>query len=258
MVKVYLVWCIVYAVEPYIAIQSFDSSGSEEMVRNVAKMLVTRSLVADYGNLFPSNYGREDMSKKSMSNFDTSNGVKVVSRSLGEKLRGASSFDEDLGSSRPTLLVLDDIDVMDSVRNVDIIDKNEQKINNETIGAMSKERARIIFLGNTILFDGIVRRFAKNKSNNAHWIVFRQPLYDDNGDIVWDFFTPEMVEKIKADEGPEAFKQNYLLIPMLLSGTPVFDMKQEFKIQKPYTEVEGFKLFCKPQDDLVIGIDIAE
>jgi hypothetical protein len=42
---------------------------------------------------------------------------------------------------------------MDSVRNTDIINKNEQKINNETIGAMSKEHSRIIFLGNTILGD---------------------------------------------------------------------------------------------------------
>lgn len=146
LVKVYLVWCIVYQIEPYIAIQSFDSSGSEEMVRNVAKMLVSRSLVSDYGNLFPFSSGKDEMAKKSVTNFDTTNGVKVVSRSLGEKLRGASSFDEETGSSRPTLLVLDDIDVMDSVRNVDIINKNEQKINNETIGAMSKERARIIFL----------------------------------------------------------------------------------------------------------------
>lgn len=44
----------------------------------------------------------------------------------------------------------------------------------------------------------------------------------------------------------------------MLSGTPVFDMKQEFKIQTPYAEIEGFKLFLPPQDDIVIGIDIAE
>lgn len=63
------------------------------------------------------------------------------------------SYDEETGSARPTLLILDDIDVIDAVRNQDIINKNEQKINNETIGAMSKEKARIIFLGNTILGD---------------------------------------------------------------------------------------------------------
>lgn len=45
-----------------------------------------------------------------------------------------------------------------------------------------------------------MRRFAKSKASNPFWKYFRQPLYDDNGNIVWDFFTPEMVEKIRADE----------------------------------------------------------
>ena len=121
------------------------------MVRNVAKMLVSKSIITDYGNLFPFATAKEDMSKKSITNFDTTNGIKIVSRSMGEKLRGASFFDEETGSSRPTMLIIDDIDVMDSVRNTDIIDKNYSKLNNETIGAMSKERSRVIFLGNTIL-----------------------------------------------------------------------------------------------------------
>lgn len=259
LVKIYLVYCICYQIEPYIVVQSYDSTGSEEMVRNVAKMLVSKSIVTDYGNLFPFETEREDFSKKSVVNFNTTNGVKVVSRSLWEKLRGASSYDEDTGTSRPTLLVLDDIDVMDSVRNVDMIDKNYAKINNETIGAMSKEHARIIFLGNTILWDGIVRRFVKTKSNNPFWEVFRQPLFDDNGKITWDFFTPEMVEKIKADEWPDAFLQNYQLIPKVLSGTPVFkDSDKITQIQYPYKEIEGFKLYLPPQDDIVMGIDIAE
>lgn len=258
LIKVYLVYCICYTIEPYIVIQSYDSDGSEEMVRNVAKMLISSSIVTDYGNLFPFNSSKEDFSKKSITNFDTTNGVKMVSRSLGEKLRGASTFDEESGSSRPTLLILDDIDVIDSVRNVDIIDKNEQKIKNETIGAMSKERARVLFLWNTILEDGIVRRFYKNVIASPFWKVFRQPLFDIDGKTVWDFFTSRMIEKIMANEGKDAFNQNYLLIPKNLAGMPVFDLNAPFKIQEPYKEEEWFKLYSPPSDSLSIGIDIAE
>jgi len=164
-----------------------------------------------------------------------------------------------MGSSRPTLLVLDDIDVMDSVRNVDIIEKNYAKINNETIGAMSKERSRIIFLGNTILGDGIVRRFVASKSDNPFWQVYRQPLFDNKGEITWSFFSEEMVAKIKVDEGSDAFLQNYQLIPKVLSGTPVFEDSDKItQIQYPYKDIEGFHLFLPPQDDIVMGIDIAE
>ncbi len=116
------------------------------MVRNVAKMLASKRLTDDFGQMFPFQVEKDDLSKRSITNFETTNGCKFVSRSLGEKLRGASTYDEDLGSARPTLLVLDDIDTTDSVRNKDIVDKNYQKITQETIGAMSKERSRIIFL----------------------------------------------------------------------------------------------------------------
>jgi hypothetical protein len=44
-------------------------------------------------------------------------------------------------------LILDDIDVTDSVKNPDIIQKNYDKITGETFGAMTKEgKAQIYFL----------------------------------------------------------------------------------------------------------------
>lgn len=114
----------------------------------MALNLMRPNIEADYGVLFKTSGSREDMTKKSIGDFDTTNGVKVLATSLGEKLRGAISR-----NSRPDLLVLDDIDVSDSVRNSEIIDKNYAKITGETIGAMSKEKSRIIFLGNVINAD---------------------------------------------------------------------------------------------------------
>ena len=49
-------------------------------------------------------------------------------------------------SSRPTLLILDDIDVMKSVTTADIINSNERKILSETIGALDPLKRKIIFL----------------------------------------------------------------------------------------------------------------
>lgn len=128
--------------------QSFGSDSSERMTKQIALNLLKDNIKADYGELFRLTGPKEDMTKKSIGDFDTTNGVKVLATSLGEKLRGAISR-----NSRPDLLILDDIDVSDSVRNIDIIDKNYQKITGETIGAMSKENSRIIFLGNVINVD---------------------------------------------------------------------------------------------------------
>jgi hypothetical protein len=94
-------------------------------------------------------------------------------------------------------LILDDIDVTDSVKNPEIIDKNYDKITSETFGAMSKTNAKIIFLGNTINQDGVVPRFRQEKQ--GIWDIHRQPLIVD-GAIQWDFFTQEMIDSIIGKE----------------------------------------------------------
>lgn len=256
-VKVYLVYCICYKIEPYIVIQSYDSGSSEDMVRNVARMLMNESIVKDYWMLFPFTSDKEDMKKRSVSNFDSTNWVRVVSKSLWEKLRWASNYDEEAWSDRPTLLVLDDIDVIDSVRNVEIINKNYQKITWETIWSLSKERSRIIFLGNVILTDGIVPRFASEKAASPFWKIYHQPLFDENGNTTWDFFTPSMIDQIRDAEW-DAFEPNYLLIPSKLLGMTVFDMSRDYVVKPYYKEIEWFRLYQHPKWRLKIGIDMAE
>jgi hypothetical protein len=156
-------------------------------------------------------------------------------------------------------LILDDIDTTDSVRNVEIIDKNENKLRQETIGAMSKEKQRIIFLGNTIGNDGIVRRFAEAiKTELTRWVYLWQPLFDEKGKCVWtEFFTQDAIENIKSTEA-ESWDQNYLLIPKMTIGLPVFDISQIKRVVRPYKIIEGFHLYQPPQDQLVIGVDVAE
>ncbi len=164
-------------------------------------MLSKRTLVMDYGDFFPFSTKKEDFASSGSTNFDTTNGIKVKAKSTQEKIRGANVYDEDQGTERPDLLVLDDIDTTDSVRNKDIIDKNEVKLRQETIGAMSKSKARIIFLANTIGVDGIVRRFEKKIAGDPRWKYLKQAIYDEMGNCVWpEFFTPEVIESVKSKE----------------------------------------------------------
>ena len=194
----------------FVVWQSFEDTASSENTTNIARNLLSKRLEADYGKLFRLSWGsKEDLEKKSVSNFDTTNKVKVRAASLGQKLRGALSK-----TDRPDLLIIDDIDVSDSVRNPEIIDKNYAKVTGETFGAMTKDwSAMIYFSGNTINEDWIVPRFRKEKKGMKGWRVFHQPLVID-WEIQWDFFTEKTIEKIKEDEWLVAYNQNYLLIPV--------------------------------------------
>lgn len=241
----YVVWCIIHKTEPHIVVQSYEDTLSSERVREVAKMLFKKKIIQDYWLLFPLETKKEDLKKKSLSNFETTNGVKISSKSLGQTLRGANTFSmEDEKSARPTLLILDDIDVSKSVENTDIIEKNYNKITGETISALDPLQRKIIFLWNVINEDWVVPRFhvkyKDTRSRNCFW----QPLYVDNENQRPEVFTDDVVNTIK-DDWEVSYNQNYLLIAYK-DGQSIIKRSQ---IQVLDNEPE----WCK----YVIGIDPA-
>lgn len=211
----YVVWSACYNKDPYIVRQSYEQWASSDNVRQIAKMLFKKSVVNDYWLLFPLESKKEDLAKKSLHNFETTNKVRIVAKSLWENLRGANEYDmDDEVSSRPTLLVFDDVDVTDSVQNTRIIDKNMKKITGETIEAMDQFQRKIIFLWNCILEDGVVPRFVSLFKNSLRWNVFRQPLFDKDGNNTRPLvFTEEVVTKLKEASTKTSWNQNYLLNP---------------------------------------------
>lgn len=236
--------------------QSYDDWASTRNTTNIAIKLLNPLLIKDYWKILALTWwNKEDLQKKSVWDFDTTNWIKVMATSLWQKLRWSISR-----NARPDRLIIDDIDVSDSVRNPEIINKNYEKLTWETFGALSKElKTQIIFLWNTILADWIVPRFRKSKSNSKWWAVFHQPLIVW-WKIVWDFFTKELIEKIKEDEELPAFNQNYMLIPLIHHWTPVFDIEkvQQLKELKYITSNKYKELrFYKKPCECVFGVDVA-
>lgn len=222
----FAVWCIIYQKHDYIVVQSFEDVLSWAWVHQVAKMLLDDSIVADYWVLFPLETKKEDLAKKSVSNFEATNGVKIESKSMWQTLRGANQYrrkkkgDTEQGKpARPTLLFLEDIDVDKSVKNIEIIDANERKILTETIGAMDATKRQVCLLGNVITEDGVVPRFINRYRWKKKWRIREQALFDENGECVWtEVFTPDVIEQLRIDEG-SGFDANYLLIPYVNGQT---------------------------------------
>lgn len=145
-VLAYLVYCAVYALEEYVVVQSYEQTNSTNLTTMVAQGLLSPRIVADFGTLYPLERKRDDLTKKSVSNFTTTNGVRFQARSLNATVRGPVTRKPGGKIERPTLLVGDDIDVLASVSNQRIIDKNELLLRNQTIGSMSINRRRVIIL----------------------------------------------------------------------------------------------------------------
>lgn len=114
----------------------------------------------------------------------------------------------------------DDVDVVKSVMNPEIINQNERKLLWELLGALDPLDHKIIFLGNTILEDGIVPRLRRLYENNDWRDVFRQPLFVNNENVRPEVFTDEVIKDAQGN-GKIAYQQNYLLTPAS-SGTGIF------------------------------------
>lgn len=212
--KWYIIWRICYKTTKYSVRQTFDDEASSSSVRDIAKMLLKDSIVEDYWMLFPLETKKSDLAKRSLSNFETTNGVKVQSRSLWQTLRWANDYNsEEEKTERPDTLVLDDIDVLRSVLNPKIINQNESKIVSETIGAMDPTNRKIILLWNTIFNDWVVPRFYQKYKDKETWECFRQPLINEHWqNIRPEVFTEDVVQDLM-DDWKTSWNQNYLLIP---------------------------------------------
>lgn len=211
--KWFIVWCICYKKRDYILRQSYEEPDSRNNVTDIAKMLFAPTIVEDYGKLFPTDTKVEDFSKKTQGNFDTTNKVRVQAKWLMQSTRWLNTYDwSKWQTERPDLLVADDVDVVKSVMNPTIINQNERKLLGELFGALDPLDHKIIFLGNTILEDGIVPRLRRLYENNDKWDVFRQPLFVDGKNVRPEVFTEEVIEDAKGN-GKIAYQQNYLLIP---------------------------------------------
>jgi hypothetical protein len=117
---------------------------------------------------------------------------------------------------RPDFAIIDDADILKNVRNKEIISKNEEWFNDELMGGLSDD-SQIIFLGNTILKDGLVPRIRISHQYDPDWRIRRIPLVRPSGVITWpERYTWDDIEKKKRKLGPTAFNRSMLLIP----GTP--------------------------------------
>lgn len=241
-VRWWVAWNIIYKKHDYIVVQSNEGGISAEWVRDVAKILCFKSLIEDHGSLYPFDFWKDKMAKAGQSSFETTNDVKIQSISLGETMRWLLKIDKKTKKTfRPSLLILDDIDVEKSVKTESIIDANERKVLGETIGALDPTRRRVIFLWNTINEDGLVPRF--RKKFEGIWDIFRQPLIEDEVCVWPDVFTEDVIKKIQED-WDRAFAQNYLLIPF--SGGDTIIKRESIKYVDKMPEGVKIKIGIDP------------
>lgn len=135
--------------------------------------------------------------------------ARISAFSAGESIRGIRHL-----TSRPDLIVCDDVEDLQSVKTRELRDKLYQWFRGDIIPA-GDEKTKIIVVGNLLHEDSLIIRLKESIEKGKFRGIFREyPLINDEGDILWPGRYPDLlaIQELKKSIGDDnAWSREYLL-----------------------------------------------
>ena len=136
-------------------------------------------LKQDYGHVtgtFGEDFSLESEEEWQAKNLLLSNGVRILARSRGQKVRGLKHK-----QYRPRLVVVDDPEDLEWVRTKENRDKTERWLRSEVLPAVDERVGRVVVIGNQLHMDALMSRLKKDVSFKH----LEYPLVRNDGTITW-------------------------------------------------------------------------
>jgi hypothetical protein len=145
--------------------------------------------------------GEEEWQSKNML---LSTGVRILARSRGQKVRGLRHKQH-----RPKLVIVDDPEDLEWVRNKENRDKTERWLRGEVIPAIDEKSGRLIVIGNQLYTDALMSRLKKDKTFKH----LEYPLVRADGSCSWKakYPTQATLDLQRDKVGVNAYLREYCL-----------------------------------------------
>lgn len=239
------IWAIIGKQQKrFVVIVSQTQSQSRQILNNIRRELESNDLLKkDFG---PFTDGKGEWSTSSLEL--TKYGARIMAVSTGESIRGLRH-----GSFRPDLIILDDVEDINSVKTFD----NRQNIYRwftSEIKPLGDIGTRIVVAGNLLHEDSLMMKLKEYDNMvgmNSVFVSF--PLVNEDGEILWpQKYTPEKIEEMRRemiDSG--SFEREYLL-QIVPDEQQVIQREwiKKYKLVLPAREIQ------KPRM-IIIAIDLA-
>lgn len=144
----------------------------------------------------------EEWSKR---NLLLTNGVRIIGRTRGQKIRGIRHKE-----NRPDLVIVDDPEDLKWVDKKDNRDSTERWFLSEVVPAQQEDNSKLIVIGNLLHNDALMSRLKKNPL----FKLFEFPMFNDKGEVTWKAKYPnqEAVDKQRQKiKSPSVWSREYLL-----------------------------------------------
>ena len=183
-----------------------------------------KKIIADFGQIV---LNKEAKTQFGETNIVLANGVRIMGRSRGQKIRGLRHV-----QYRSDLVVIDDPEELKKVQKKEYRDDTENWLRDNIIPAINEVNARLIVIGNVLHTDSIMPRLKEHKL-----FQYREyPLIDQQGTINWraKYPTEKAIAFQEQKVGRTAWLREYLLKVVPPEGQ---EIKEEW-IQY-YTKLPG-------------------
>jgi hypothetical protein len=171
----------------------------------------------EMNNLIKQDYGEikgnviEDFSLKGeegewqKQNLVLSNGVRILARSRGQKVRGLRHLQH-----RPKLVVVDDPEDGEWVRTKENRDKTARWLHSEVMGGLDARKGKLVVIGNLLHINALLSRL---KAPGTGFKCLEFPLIDSKGVCTWPAMYPteKSLKDKERDMGPVAWQREMLL-----------------------------------------------
>jgi len=174
-------------------------------------------------------------------------GCRIASISCGESIRGIRHK-----QYRPDLIIIDDVEDLQSVRTKEGRDKTYSWLTGDVIPAGDRN-TKIIVVGNKLHEDGLMMRLKKAISDGNYSAEYREyPFLDEFRKPLWEekFKNQAQIDKLKSSVGSEAAWQREYLLKIVPEDEAII-LREWIKYYD-----------CLPEDDknlryIATGIDLA-
>ena len=138
-------------------------------------------------------------------NIVLSNGVRILARSRGQKVRGLRHLQH-----RPKLVIVDDPEDGEWVRTKENRDKTDRWLKSEVMGGLDARKGKIVVIGNLLHMDALLSRL---RAPGTGFKVLEFPLVNEAGECTWPALYPtaQSLKDKERDMGPVAWQREMLL-----------------------------------------------
>ncbi len=176
--------------------------------------------------------------------------ARITVASMEQSIRGTKH-----GAHRPDLIILDDVEDLDSVRSRESRDKLYQSFTGDIV-PLGDKSTQIFIIGNLLHEDSLVMRLKEGvESERLDGIYKQYPLLNEDGEILWPgkYSTPQDIEIEKRKLGDNIAWHREFLLKILPSEHQIIDRERiHYYDSLPHITDKTYESYY-----IVTGIDLA-